>query len=354
MGLKYKVALLAVLTGGAFVCAGQAWAGFQFTAPVRQVPEQTENLPPIQGGLLPDLPDFPVNGAPAATVTPMPAYPQAPVSGPTPLSVPQPQPALQQAAPATPRAPTGIASLATRANAVPAPAGRNYTMAVGFGRDLPLVTALQQIIPSGYTYVMEETVPMSSSVSWEGGRPWNVVLADTLAPLGLRADIAGDKVVIRDAASPSGTAARANAPAPRPIQGRPLTPLAPLARQTAQPVSMNITPTAGQPVFAAPPPQPVSRTVPKVTRGTWTADKDTSLRNVLEIWTAQAGAELFWSSDYDFPLAGDVNISGTFEEAVETLLRGFSEATPKPIARLHPNLPHGPAVLVVETRQVLD
>jgi len=74
----------------------------------------------------------------------------------------------------------------------------------------------------------------------------------------------------------------------------------------------------------------------------------------LEEWSGQAGAEIFWSSDYDYPLAGEVNISGSFEEATETLLRGFEQARPKPVARLHPNLPHGPAVLVVETRQTLD
>ena len=106
--------------------------------------------------------------------------------------------------------------------------------------------------------------------------------------------------------------------------------------------------------FNAPPPAPTSRVVPAVTRGTWVANKGDSLRNVLEEWSTQAGSDMFWSSDYDYPLAGAVNVSGSFEEAVQNLLRGFEQARPKPVARLHPNLPHGPAVLVVETLQSLD
>jgi len=76
------------------------------------------------------------------------------------------------------------------------------------------------------------------------------------------------------------------------------------------------------------------------------------LKTVLESWSNLEGVDLFWSADYDYDLIGDVNISGNFEEAVEELLKGFSDAKPKPVGRLHPNLPHGPAVLVIETSQI--
>jgi hypothetical protein len=94
--------------------------------------------------------------------------------------------------------------------------------------------------------------------------------------------------------------------------------------------------------------------VPEVTQGQWTALSGTSLKTVLEDWSNIEGVDLFWSSDYDYPLVGDVNITGTYEEAVAGLLEGFSDAKPKPVGRLHPNLPHGPAVLLVETGRLSD
>ena len=94
--------------------------------------------------------------------------------------------------------------------------------------------------------------------------------------------------------------------------------------------------------------------IPEVTEGQWLAQSGASLKTVLESWSSLEGVDLFWSSDYDYILAGDVNINGTYEAAVKTLLEGFSQAQPKPMGRLHPNLPNGPAVLVIETRKVIS
>jgi len=47
-------------------------------------------------------------------------------------------------------------------------------------------------------------------------------------------------------------------------------------------------------------------------------------------------------------LSNDVNADGNYAEAVQTLLEGFANETPAPAATLHPNLPEGPAVLVIE------
>jgi len=511
-------------------CANIAMAGFQFTAPVQQLPQETTPLPPLSGGLLPSPPDLfmPSPIAPIQQAAPVPAFsqtaplPPAYAVPPTPLAVPQPQYPIEATPLYTPRqyAPrqpvyqqptpsTGVGSLApqvimpapqaynsvpqeriyepvpapvpapqiyaqTRHNyyepvvtqhvtpivmpvpspisaPVPAPVSyqqyySHYDFAVGFGNNLPLVTALEQVVPDGYAYVVADSVPMAAPVSWDGGRPWNIVLEDMLTPLNLRADISGQTVSItpkqrkrpvvvqetRTQALPQVMTPAAPAPqayvsvpqtqvykpAPAPIaspvpqqaqiqaqqpyehvsyqqrdqhydrvstnevpvaveEPQPLTPaslepspipeqlsvpqqqpdtiIRPAPRPVVQPVVMSVAPNIpSRPAFSAPSEQPVSRNIPEVTRGTWMSEKGSSLRSVLEIWCMQAGAELFWSSDYDYPLAGAVNISGTFEEAVETLLSGFEEAKPKPVARLHPNLPHGPAVLVVETRQVLD
>jgi hypothetical protein len=84
----------------------------------------------------------------------------------------------------------------------------------------------------------------------------------------------------------------------------------------------------------------------------WSARKGTTLREVLELWTRQSGIELYWASEFDYPIASDINLRGTFEEALQVLLKGLEESNPRPLGRLHPNLPNGPAVLVIETRRL--
>lgn len=77
----------------------------------------------------------------------------------------------------------------------------NYDEAVGFGRDLPLALALSQIIPSEFSHSYVDGVDAGTSVSWEGGRPWNQVLEDMLRSKGLTASIQNNRVIIRPLAS---------------------------------------------------------------------------------------------------------------------------------------------------------
>lgn len=68
--------------------------------------------------------------------------------------------------------------------------------AVGFGKDLPLALVIDQIVPDDYTYTVDDSVDLDTFVSWEGGRPWNDVLRDTLKSQGLQARIDGNQVTI--------------------------------------------------------------------------------------------------------------------------------------------------------------
>ncbi len=82
----------------------------------------------------------------------------------------------------------------------------------------------------------------------------------------------------------------------------------------------------------------------------WSARKGTTLRHVLEEWASRAGVELVWNTEYDFPVQASVNINGGFDEAVRTLLRGFNQATPQPVAIMHKATAENTAVLVVTAR----
>ncbi len=114
-------------------------------------------------------------------------------------------------APAAAPAPTNGAAVSpitgatlTRASA-PVPAAETAQAQVqGFGKQVPLVVAMRQILPPGYSFVKGEGVDLSQSVDWQGGKAWPDVLADAVQPLGLTARLTGDTVVINraDAVTP--------------------------------------------------------------------------------------------------------------------------------------------------------
>ncbi|TAL39711.1 MAG: hypothetical protein EPN97_01775 [Alphaproteobacteria bacterium] len=66
----------------------------------------------------------------------------------------------------------------------------------GFAKDVPLVMALQQIVPPGYQYSFSSGVDAGTSVSWEGGKPWQGVLSDMLAAHGLGYSVQNNTVVV--------------------------------------------------------------------------------------------------------------------------------------------------------------
>ncbi len=72
-----------------------------------------------------------------------------------------------------------------------------YEVIEGFGMEMPMALALSQIVPPEYAYSFSAGVNPGIRLSWEGGKAWNEVLSDALAPLGIEASIHGKKVVLR-------------------------------------------------------------------------------------------------------------------------------------------------------------
>ncbi len=117
---------------------------------------------------------------PVSRPIPQQAQPSMMMIDPFPLGTPQPQ-AVPMAAPVQPM-----------------PASRQYEMISGFGTDMPLAMALQQIIPQGYGYGYSNASFAGKRVSWDGGKPWPDVLNTMLAPHNLQASINGNRVVIKE------------------------------------------------------------------------------------------------------------------------------------------------------------
>lgn len=229
-----------------------------------------------------------------------------------------------------------------------------FTEAVGFGRDLPLALAVSQIVPPDYAFSFDQSVSPGESISWEGGKSWDQVLNDALRPVGAsaRIDVAKKEITIMSGSSGGVVPAAYTAPAPQVQAPRPpVAPAAAPAQIAPMPVAAPVQEIA--PLMAAPP-VAIPTVLDTKAVNVWQAERGMTLRKILEDWSMRAGVELFWSSDYDYPVSSSVRISGTFEDAVQTLLNGLRDAQPRPVGRLHPNLPDGPSVLVVETRHILQ
>lgn len=94
-------------------------------------------------------------------------------------------------------APLPTVQRASLANISNTAQNKNFAQAVGFGKELPLALAISQVVPSEYTHRFDGNIDPSAKVSWQGGKPWNIVLQDMLRAENLNADIQGNVVVIR-------------------------------------------------------------------------------------------------------------------------------------------------------------
>jgi hypothetical protein len=61
-------------------------------------------------------------------------------------------------------------------------------IARGFGNDVPLDFAVRQVVPRSIHVEYADTVDRQLRVSWQGGKPWRVVLNGLVAPSGLHVD----------------------------------------------------------------------------------------------------------------------------------------------------------------------
>lgn len=360
-------------------------AGFNWTPPPPPPPKETAVSPDMAAAPL-----TPVEGekAPAA------AAPAAPAPAPVAMEAPAPAPAAAMPAPAA-----------------PAPAtAPEYAEIRGFGSDIPLTMALNQIVPAGYSSSFAPGIDPSTSVSWQGGRPWNVVLNDSLQSAGLTAMIDGHSVRIeRVGGSTAGDQMRAAMAAEGawmgPIEQR-YTPeqLAAIGadskgyrpsypRHTPRKMDSdrsaattpatapqsgdqaNAMPTASSPAsvtvgaasaqsgptsltdhmqqdtmpaagVSAPPPPPTTLDVNAVSH--WKADKGQSLHDTLKAWCDRSNVNLVWESHKDYKINQKVSMSGTFPEAVMKLLTSYNDIKPRPVGQLHPNLPNGPSILIIQ------
>ena len=242
----------------------------------------------------------------------------------------------------------------------------------GFALQVPLALALRQLLPSGYSFFIDQGVDMDTLVSYKGGKPWAETLKTMLVPVGLVDHVQGTVVTISRASAASAPIAYAPvalapaAPAPTtyaPVALAPATsaPAAPVAEKTPF-LPAQSTKTIGQLSILAPPQQmPLAESVPlmgsapmggsaNLSTESWAAERGDTLHKVLTNWCRRSGVELQWLAEYDYPMQASARFNSGFEDAVRNLLSGFEGAQPQPIGALHTNSGAGQMVLVVQAR----
>jgi hypothetical protein len=226
----------------------------------------------------------------------------------------------------------------------PTPAVKETLPLQGFGKDLPLVLALRQIVPVDYAYGFASNDLAGTRIDWQGGKPWPSVLSDSLSAAGLRADISDKAVLISKMAGYAPITPTLET-VPQNDLPVPVSP-APAETSESQPLPLTDAPTAQSAPMGAekPVPQVIKSAASKFV---WTARPGATLKEVLSDWSKTAKVELDWVTPYDYPIGNAFTFKGTFEQAVDSLLGTYSRESPRPRGRLYPNLPEGPSVLMV-------
>ncbi|GEM_PF-2495122 len=246
-----------------------------------------------------------------------------------------------------------------------------FSQAIGFGKDVPLALAVQQIVPSEYAYSFAKSVNPGARVSWTGGEEWNTVLLKALESIGLSIRITDKTVMIiqkeREAVSTSAPiqdnaetldmniqsiepAAGVEQPAPtsqetfdnlkpvslspqgasEPKTGKRIVIRDPGETASEQPgtsksalmqpitdktateslslSNFNVKPLANEQAEA------VSKTM-------WEAQKGDSLKKVIHQWAKTANVDIVWEASHDFTLSESFSSSESLDVALQNLIQ---------------------------------
>ena len=418
-----KIRMAALLGTAVLFSVNAAQAGFEW-APA-PAPEKVMTAPSAPAPLPPVTKTAPV-------VVPQQQMPAVvPEVLPMDVATPAPREPMLQISPIAPVATVSPVS----GVAIPPVPMKVYEDVQGFGSDIPLVTAMSQIVPADYAYSLDDQSLLAEKVSWSGDRPWNEALQAAVEPLNVLVTVVDNTVWLRDKGQLHKKMAKKEkssvAPLPQmmkaPAPAKPEAPVAvappasntvPLAapsmkdgmpesvnnhidnthdaypRRNPMPMMMKKsadsqstakeepvafqakpTPLTAAPVKMTPPPAPslvpspaaptadraqnpalipvAYNPAPKIASDPleihyWQAEKDMSLRATLMQWGAMTGTQIHWNSPYDYRIPYTVQTHATFSDAVTQILTSYEGLEPRPLGRLHPNMPHGPAVLIID------
>jgi len=228
--------------------------------------------------------------------------------------------------------------------------GKPYAANVSVGgQDVPLREALERIIPANYSINLPNAGAWAETpVSWHPRQSFVAALREALSGLpdvSAHIDAGLQLVTIRSRTLPFGAASRqagvppmASAAAQKvgTASAEPLPAAAqPASQAVAAPAVKPVAPAAPASVPAAPAvlgSGPVSSTAESFpvsaseTARTWRlAVADGTVKTALTRWAKDAGWQLVWEVPVDFGIDADATVTGTFQDALETVVRALDK-----------------------------
>jgi hypothetical protein len=143
----------------------------------------------------------------------------------------------------------------------------------GMGRDMPIISAIEQIVPKDYTLISGDMG--NTKVSWQGGLDWTDVLSSVVSSANVSALIDTDKrtITIQRKYDKNG---KGNVAKQEPVE-------------------------------------------------TWTIKSGSTLREALTSWAEQSGWQMSWEVN-DLVAGADVSVSGKFDTAVGMVVEALNRS----------------------------
>ena len=240
----------------------------------------------------------------------------------------------------------------------------------GFGNDIPLSFAVDQVVPDNYVVSYGVGVNLEKDVSWMGGKEWTVVLDQLMYDSGYVASFNGDQILITldpknrpklntglSIVEYTGgvNPVREDSYASNIMGDKPgfiLHDENHLPPEEKKDTGFAIYPHNEQdkvePTNPALPDTVYVGVEPPVkisSETTWEVYAGATMEDLLLEWGEQSGWKVIWNSEYSYPIEASAVFNGDFVSAASTLIKAMRNATPPVKGEFY----KGNRVLVVET-----
>ena len=170
----------------------------------------------------------------------------------------------------------------------------------GFGKDMPLMTVLKQVVPNGWKATKLGNVDLNKKVSWRGGDSWISILDDLAVKNNFSANVNWNTKVLT--ITPVGGSVVSTSPVSS--QGKnPFNGVSSSSNLT--PVRTNIGSSQLNSAISTTP-------VYSSNSSTWLLSKDKTLKENVQSWAKQAGWVVSWDAP-DYRIIADVTLTGPID-----------------------------------------